>query len=119
MSLTVVSIWHMPRATAAQRAQRLNLARILLQRGWSLSQVVQRLAKACSLSYRQAYRYIEQAQQLTRPVPVNPPKIAFTVKLPSSLVIQVRRYAARTRHTLSDVVGHALTVALDRGRRRG
>jgi predicted DNA-binding transcriptional regulator YafY len=109
----------MPRATAAQRAQRLNLARKLLQHGWPISQVVQRHAKACSLSSRQAYRYIEQAQKLTRPVPVNPPKIAFTVKLPPSLVIQVRRYAARSRHTLSDIVGQALTVALDRGRRRG
>ena len=52
-------------------------------------------------------------------LPVTPPKIAFTVKLPSSLAIQVRRYAARTRHSLSDVVSHALTVALDRGRRHG
>ena len=109
----------MPRATAAQRAQRLNLAHTLLQRGGSLSQTVQRLAKACSLSSRQAYRYIEQAQQLTRPLPVNPPKIAFTVKLSSSLVAEVRRYAARSRQTLSDIVGQALTVALDRGRRRG
>src|SRR5882757_2369877 len=113
MSCAVVFICHMARATAAQRAQRLNLARVLLQRGWSLSQAVQRLAKACSLSSRQAYRYIEQAQQLTRPLPITPPKIAFTVKLPPSLVIQVRRYAARTGHSLSDVVSHALTLALD------
>src|SRR5579862_497351 len=109
----------MPRATAAQRAQRLNLARILLQRGGSLSQAVQRLAKTCSLSPRQAYRYVEQAQQLTRPLPINPPKIAFTVKLSSPLVAEVRRYAARKRQTLSDIVDHALTVAIDRGRRRG
>ena len=109
----------MGRATAAQRAQRLNLARMLLQRGWSLSQAVQRLAKACSLSSRQAYRYIEQAQQLTMPIPVDPPKVAFTVKLPSSLVLKLRRHAARKRLTLSDIVSHALTVALDQGRGRG
>jgi predicted DNA-binding transcriptional regulator YafY len=109
----------MARATAAQRAQRLNLARMLLQRGCSLPQAVQRLAKACSLSSRQAYRYIEQAQQLTTPVPVDPPKVAFTVKLPSSLVLKLRRHAARKRLTLSDMVSHALTVALDQGRGRG
>ena len=91
----------MARATAAQRAQRLNLARMLLQRGCSLPQAVQRLAKACSLSSRQAYRYIEQAQQLTTPV------------------LKLRRHAARKRLTLSDMVSHALTVALDQGRGRG
>src|SRR5258708_34134386 len=109
----------MARATAAQRAQRLNLARLLLQRGWSLSQAVQRLAKACSLSSRQAYRYIKQAQLLTMPVPVDPPKVAFTVKLPSLVVLKLRRLAARKRLTLSDIVRHALTVALDQGRGRG
>jgi predicted DNA-binding transcriptional regulator YafY len=109
----------MARATAAQRAQRLNHARMLLQRGWSLSQAVRRLGKACSLSSRQAYRYIKQAQQLTMPVPVAPPKVAFTVKLPSSLVLKLRRHAARKRVTLSDIVSHALAVELDQGRGRG
>jgi predicted DNA-binding transcriptional regulator YafY len=109
----------MARAIAAEKARRLNLARMLLQRGWSLSQAVQRLAKACSLSPRQAYRYIKQAQQLTMPVPVVSPKVAFTVKLPSSLVLKLRRHAARKRLTLSDIVSHALTVALDQGRGRG
>jgi hypothetical protein len=109
----------MARATAAQRAQRLNRSRVLLQCCSSFSQAVQRLAKDCSLSSRQAYRYVKQAQQLKRPVPVGSPKIAFTVKLPSSLVQQLRRYAVRTRLTLSDIVSHALTLTLDRGRRRG
>ena len=109
----------MPRASAAQRAQRLNRSRILLQRCSSLPQAVQRLAKACSLSSRQAYRYLKQAQRLKHPVPVNPSKIAFTGKLPSTQIRQLRVYAARTRLTLSDIVSRALTVMLDRGRRRG
>jgi hypothetical protein len=53
------------------------------------------------------------------PVPVHPPKVAFTVKLPSSLVLKLRRHAARKRVTLSDIVSHALAVALDQGRGRG
>src|SRR5215472_10685407 len=109
----------MPHASAAQRAQRLNRSRTLLQHGSSLSQAVQRLAKACSLSSRQAYRYLKQAQRLKRPVPVNPPKIAFTVKLPPAQVRQLRLYAARTRFTLSEIVSRALVAMLDRGRRRG
>ena len=109
----------MARATAAQRAHRLNRSRALLQCGLSFSQAVRRLAKVCSLSSRQAYRYVKLAQQLKHPVPVASPKIAFTVKLPSSQVQQLRRYAGRTRLTLSDIVSHALTLMLDRGRRRG
>jgi predicted DNA-binding transcriptional regulator YafY len=108
-----------PRASAAQRAQRLNQARAILQQRSSLSAAVQQLARTCSISPRQAYRYVKQARRLKHPVPVNPPKIAFTVKLPSVQVRRVRIYAARTRLTLSDIVNRALTVMLDRGRRRG
>jgi len=109
----------MPRADAAQRAQRLNRSRILLQRCSSLSQAVQRLAEACAISSRQAYRYVRQAQRLSHPVPVSPPKIAFTVKLPITQVRQLRRHAARTGLTLSEVVSRALTAMLDRERRHG
>ena len=107
------------RAGAAQQAQRLNRSRRLLQRCSSLSQAVRRLAQASSISSRQAYRYLKQAQRLRHPVPVSPPKIAFTVKLPTTQVRQLRLYAARTRLTLSEIVSRALSAALDRGRRRG
>jgi predicted DNA-binding transcriptional regulator YafY len=109
----------MARASTAQRARRLNLSRILLQRCSSLSQAVQRLAKAYSISSRQAYRYIKQAQRLQHPVPVTPPKIAFTVKLPAIQIRQLRLYAARARLTLSEVVSRALTALLEREQRHG
>jgi predicted DNA-binding transcriptional regulator YafY len=109
----------MPRASAAQRARRLNRSRTLLQRCRSLPEAVQQLAKACSISSRQAYRYLQKAQRLKHPVRIDLPKIAFTVKLSPTLVREVRTYAARTRLSLSDVVSQALTVMLDRGRRRG
>lgn len=109
----------MGRANSAQHAQRLNHSRILLQRCSSLSEAVRQLAKTCSISSRQAYRYVKQAQQLSQPVPVTPPKIAFTVKLPTPQVRELRLYAARTRLTLSEIVSRALTAMLDRGRRRG
>ena len=114
----VVFVRHMPRAGAAQRAQRLNQSRALLQRG-SLSAAVQQLAKMCSISSRQAYRYLRQAERLKHPVPVTSPKIAFTVKLPLPLIGKVRSYAARTGLTLSETASRALMVMLDRGRRRG
>ena len=109
----------MPRASAAQRAERLNRSRTLLQSCSSLSQAVQRLARACSISSRQAYRYLKRAQRLSHPVPVSPPKVAFTVKLPTAQVRQLRLYAARTQLTLSEIVSRALAAMLDRERRHG
>lgn len=109
----------MPRASASQRAQRLNRSRTLLQECSSLSQAVQRLARAFSISSRQAHRYLKQAQSLNRPLAVSPPKVAFTVKLPTAQVLQLRRYAAKTQLTLSEIVSRALTAVLDRERRHG
>lgn len=109
----------MARASAAQQAQRLNHSRILFERCSSLSQAVRQLAKAYSISPRQAYRYLKQAQRLHHPVAVNPPKIAFTVKLPAIQVRQLRLYAAGVRLTMSEAVSRALTALLEREQRHG
>ena len=108
----------MSRASNARRAERLNLARTWLRRRRQ-SGVVQQFAKACSISRRQAYRYIQQARHLTAPIPVSDPKLAFTVKLSRTLVSRVRTYAAKTDLSLSECVSRALTGMLSRGRRRG
>lgn len=115
----VVLVSHMPRANASQWAQRLNHSRALLRSCRSLAEAVQQLAEVCSISSRQAYRYLRHAERLKHPLPVASPKIAFTVKLPVPLIGKVRSYAARTGLTLSETVSRALIVMLDRGRRRG
>lgn len=71
----------MTRASDVQKAERLNLARSLLQQHEHVPDAVAQLARACSISPRQACRYLELAQQLKAPVPVGDAKIAFTVKL--------------------------------------
>ena len=109
----------MPRASDIQKAERLNRARILLRQGEQLSEAAERLARDCSISPRQAYRYLEQAQQLKAPIPPGESKLAFTVKLPSSLIQQVREYATKKRLFLSAVVSRALLALLPRGRGRG
>jgi predicted DNA-binding transcriptional regulator YafY len=109
----------MSRASDVQRAERLNLARTLLSRQLHLSRAVQQLANTCSISRRQAYRYLQQAQRLRKPVPVSDPKVAFTVKLSRALVRRLRVYAASARLTLSESVTRALQRMLGRGRRRG
>jgi len=109
----------MARASDAQKAERLNLARSLLREHERLPQAAEHLALACSISRRQAYRYLEQAQQLKRPVPVGDAKVSFTVKLSRSLVDRLRTYAASTGLTLSEIVSRALLAVLHRGGGRG
>ena len=109
----------MGRATAPEKAERLNRARDLLLQVDQLSDAVERLAQDCSISPRQAYRYLEQAQRLKEPVPPSEAKLAFTVKLPHSLVRHVRAFAAAKGLSISEVVSRALLALLPRGRGRG
>ena len=107
------------RANDVQKSERLNLAHSLLARSSNLSQAAKQLADSCSISKVQAYRYLRQAQQLKRPVPVGDPKVSFTVKLSRGLVDKVRTYAASTGLTLSEIVSRALLAMLHRGGGRG
>ncbi len=109
----------MPRATDPQRAERLNLALESLREGLSPAEAAQRVVTASGVSDRQAFRYVEQAQQLKRPVPVGEPKVSFTVKLSQSLVNKLHQYAESTGQTLSEIVSHALWGVLRRGGGRG
>jgi predicted DNA-binding transcriptional regulator YafY len=106
----------MSRATRPQQIERLNLAWQLLQRLESPLAAVDELVRTCGLSKRQAYRYVEDAQQLRRPLPAADAKVAFTVKLSRALVARLRAYAASTGDTLSDIVSRAVVAVL---RRRG
>jgi predicted DNA-binding transcriptional regulator YafY len=108
----------MARASQAQRAQRLNLARSLLHR-LKDAEALRELARRCSISPRQAYRYLQQARRLQQPLPVTPPTIAFTVKLDPALVSRLRRYAQSGQRSLSEVVSQSLLRMLAPRRRRG
>jgi predicted DNA-binding transcriptional regulator YafY len=107
-----------PRANDTQKAERLNLARDLL-RLKQLPEAAAELARVCSISQRQAYRYLEQAQHLKRPCPVGDAKLAFTVKLSRTLVDRLRTYATSTGLTLSEIVGRSVLMLLNLGPKRG
>ena len=109
----------MSRASDTQKTERVNRAWVLLQQTDQLSHAVEQLAQDCFISRRQAYRYLEQAQQLKGPVPLAEAKLAFTVKLPHSLIQRVRTYAVTKRLSISEVVSRALLALLPRGRGRG
>lgn len=109
----------MGRASDTQKAERLNRARVLLRQFDQLPDAVERLAHDCAISPRQAYRYLQQARRLKQPVAISEPKLAFTVKLPRSLIQRVRLYASVKRLSISDVVSRALLALLPRRRGRG
>jgi len=106
-------------ASDTQKAERLNRARTLLRESDQLPDAVERLAQDCSISPRQAYRYLKEAHRLKEPLAVTEPKLAFTVKLPPSLIQQVRLYASVKNLSISEVVSRALLALLPRGRGRG
>lgn len=109
----------MARASDAQKAERLNLARSLLRQHEHVPEAAGQLALSCSISKRQSYRYLKQAQQLKHPVPIGDAKVSFTVKLSRRLVETLRTYAASTGLSLSEIVSRALLAVLHRGGGRG
>jgi hypothetical protein len=102
----------MSRSTEAEKAERLNTAHGLLARGQSVAEATLSLSRQFAMSRRQAYRYIEEAQVIGRPVPVVEPATAVTFKLQLSLVNAVRARAATEGATISDVVSRALRAFL-------
>jgi predicted DNA-binding transcriptional regulator YafY len=90
----------MSRSTEAQKAERLNAALGLLAGGQSVAEAAMSLSRRFAMSRRQAYRYIEEAQMIGRPVVV------------AELVDAVRERAAAEGMTISDMVSRALRAFL-------
>lgn len=102
----------MPRSTDSQRAERLNAAYGLLACGRSVTEACVSLASQFAMSRRQAYRYVQEAQSLTGPVPLAESSVAVTFKLPPSLVHGLRARAASDGTTISETVARALSAYL-------
>jgi hypothetical protein len=108
----------MARANDAEKAERLNHARGLLQRFDHLPDAVEKMVRDCSVSPRQAYRYLQQAGRLKQDVPIAAAKIAFTVKVSEALVERLRSYASTRSISLSDIVSRALEAFLPQRKKR-
>jgi hypothetical protein len=89
-----------------------NQALKFLQQELPPAEVVRRLVGTHGVSKRQAHRYIQLAQKATAPMPIPEKKAVFTVKLPRSLIGQVRRSARQSGMTISDWVASALQRSL-------
>lgn len=109
----------MARSTQADKARQLNAAHHLLQRGIPLPEAVQRLSRQFDLSGRQAYRYLEQATHLDRPVEVSEATVPMTLKLPAETARLLRAYARSSGLTIGAIVTRALAAFVNTQRRHG
>jgi hypothetical protein len=102
----------MSRSSKAHKARHLNTAYALLQRHVALSAAVQLLSRQFALSERQAYRYLEEAAQLERPVEVTEATVPITLKLAPSTVVLLRKYSRSSGLTIGAIVTRALNAFL-------
>ena len=109
----------MTRSTKVEKAQQLNAARGLLQRRVALPEAVRRLSHEFDLSGRQAYRYLQEASQLDRPVEVPEATVPVTLKLPPRTVELLRKYARSSGLTIGAIVADALNAFLRTLKRHG
>ncbi len=109
----------MTRSTRTEKAQRLNAAFDLIARGENLNEAAEALVEQFGLSPRQAYRYLQQAQEIKRPVQVAAPSIAITIKVPGEVVMKLRAYAHASGMTIGQTVARAVLCFLAKARRHG
>jgi predicted DNA binding CopG/RHH family protein len=98
----------MKRSQKSELAERINLAFTLLKKELPDSQIVNQLMEKFGVSKIQAYRYVQQAKSNKEPMAVPETSIVFTVKLPPSLINQIRSFASFKGMSISRVVRTAL-----------
>ena len=104
------------RATRKIWAERINAAIKMLKHRPSRSEAAKALVEDHGVSRRQAYRYVQEAKEMRQAVALPEEKVVFTVKLPKSLALRVRRLAKSSGETISIIVTQALERFLRRGR---
>lgn len=109
----------MPRSTKADKARQLNAAYRLLERNVALPEAAQNLSRKFGLSLRQAYRYLEEAARLERPVEITEATVPITLKLPLRTIRQLRSYARSSGLTIGVIVTRALDAFWDALRKHG
>ena len=109
----------MTRSTKADKAGQLNAAYGMLQGSVALPEAMQRLSREFGLSERQAYRYLEEAAHLDRPVEVSEATVPITLKLPAGTARLLRAYARSSGQTIGAIVTRALAAFQSTQRRHG
>lgn len=100
------------KSSESEQARRVNATISLLKRKTAPEVLCWLIAKH-GLSRRQAYRYLHHAQDAVEPLLVPEAKKVFTVKLPVSLIREVRQQARRDGGGISQWVSEALWRSLN------
>ena len=109
----------MIRSSNSERAQRYNAAVALIKKYDSLARAAKELSSQYDISTRQAYRYVREARDIGKKIPIPDSKNAFTVKLSQGLIQKLRQHAKSTGHTISEIVTQALEAFLRKDRGSG
>ena len=109
----------MTRSSNTDKTHRLNAAFDLLAKGYTLAEAAEILAQQFGLSRRQAYRYLQDAQEIDAPVWVASPAIPITIKIPADVVSRLRSYAQASGMTIGEIVAQAIVSFLDKLHRHG
>ena len=107
----------MARSTQAQRAERMRAAQELLARGISIAGAAVVLSRDFGLSRRQAYRYLEEAQAVAPAVAEA--SLTITLRVPSSIVRELRAYSVSNGLSLSEILRRAILAFLSAARGHG
>ncbi len=107
------------KSTKAELTHRINTALLLIREYNSTSEAANIMAEQYSISKRQAYRYVQQANKIGKQVAVPDHKIAFTVKLSQKLVQRLRDHSKYTGKKLSTIVTQSLEDFLQDGQEPG
>ena len=109
----------MARSTRTEKARKLNAARGLLERHVALPEAMRRLCRTFELSGRQAYRYLQEASRLDRPIEVTAATVPITLKLPPHVVQLLRKQARSHGRTMGAIVTDALQAFLGAKKKYG
>ena len=109
----------MARSTQAQKAERLNLAHGLLVERRSMAEAATVLSREFGLSRRQAYRYLQAAQDLDHPVVAPAASVPVTLKIPSHIAEDLRAHAKTSGLTMGEIVARAVSTFLSAARKHG
>jgi predicted DNA-binding transcriptional regulator YafY len=109
----------MTRSSNTDKTHRLNAAFHLLAQGYTLAEAAGALTQQFGLSRRQAYRYLQEAQQIDSPALVASPSIPITIKIPADVVKRLRTDAQASGMTIGEIVAQAIVSFLDKLHRHG
>lgn len=102
------------RSTEVERVVRINRAMELLKRLQSSQQAIECMRVEYVISRPQAYRYVQEAGQLSKMLQVPEKKEALMVKLPVGLIKGVRRLSKKMKESISGIITEAIRVYLKR-----